>query len=264
MDNPLKFSDKDGRDAVISIVPNKDNTGDTITVSAKVFINGNMSIPSAGAAMRNNNDLLKTVYKDGTYKDNQGRIWAVRFDVQASYHTEGKTSETLGEGENILQLYNNVNRSFVTGSNDANRHWHKNYRKVSTSQNGTIVVVHEIGHLLGLDDRYTDTQNSKGEIVSVAQDGYQNDIMGSEGSNGLNLVQSHYDSFGGLIVGKYNQDGSTKHNITGIIDRGNPQKTKNNEVGNAENNTGSANSREQIFSLLNYWLSQNPDIIVTQ
>jgi hypothetical protein len=61
---------------------------------------------------------------------------------------------------------------------------------------GKWTDTHEIGHMLGFKDRYTDYQNAANpkQWGSISHDGYRNDLFGAGPYNATTtLNQSHYD-----------------------------------------------------------------------
>ena len=83
------------------------------------------------------------------------------------------------------------------------------------NENGTIDLIHETGHLLGFEDRYSDVKGADGKNVSETHKGYENDLMG--GIAKPNLVQSHYDDIGQEALGEL-QKGNTSFLIKNFID----------------------------------------------
>ena len=69
---------------------------------------------------------------------------------------------------------------------------------------GSLVNIHEIGHMIGLKDRYTDYENSSNTRLwrSLVHENYKNDIMGGGEKN---LNRSHYENIVKYTVYMLNQ-----------------------------------------------------------
>jgi len=185
VNNPIKVIYPDGRDAIYTFDP-KTNT---ITVTAAIYYQsagfGKMGDEGKQKNMDWINKQLKEIYKDGMVKIGE-QTYTVKFDVKAEI--KDVKEKDLKRGENIMNIDTNVQRDNVStggkgpGVNDIG----------TIATPGTIADIHEIGHMLGFKDRYTDYENASNlsDWRSIAHDGYQNDLMGSGGQN---LNQSHYD-----------------------------------------------------------------------
>lgn len=185
INNPINVIDPDGEDAVYTF----DEKNKRITISAKLYYQG-VNLPKdkekRKELLETINNNLKEVFKDGKSGD-----WTVSFDITAEYNEDVKEGD-LKPGENIMIADNDrvkkesgSYRSMVGGSK-------KNMGFLAGGL-GTMTDVHETGHMLGFDDRYSDYENPNKttEVRSLAHDGYEDDLMGTGKTKNLN--QSHYD-----------------------------------------------------------------------
>jgi len=212
LNNPLKYMDADGRDAIVSIKPNKNNQGGTIIVSAKVYVTGpDIDKRSAPVAMVNNNKAAKEIFKDGKHVDKDGNTWNIKFDIKYEYNDK-ITAKDLKKGENIFEIDKAKagDRARVDFRQDENNAFNKDIGYLKTSDNGTITVTHETAHLLGYRDRYSDNEQTN---RSDPHDGYENDLMGGIKPN---FIQEHYDDMGVFAIDQLNK-GNTSFEIRGNI-----------------------------------------------
>jgi RHS repeat-associated protein len=190
VNNPINVIDPDGRDAIYSY----DEKAKTITVTAKVYYQGKDLVKGDDARREfidGINRDLKETFKDGTVKIGDVE-YTVKFDITASINEDVKVGD-LKAGENIMtvdkeqtKIDDGSYREHVGGNTKG---INEGFVKATS---GVKVNTHEIGHMLGFTDRYTDYENSKNKSNwgSIAHDGYQTDKMGI--SSGT-LNQSHYD-----------------------------------------------------------------------
>jgi RHS repeat-associated protein len=191
VNNPINVIDPDGRDAIYSY----DEKTKTITVSAKVYYQGKDLAKGDDARKEfidGINKDLKETYKDGTVKVGDVE-YTVKFDITASINEDVKVGD-LKAGENIMTV-DKEQTKIDDGS--YREHVGGNGKGINEGfvkgTSGTKVNTHEIGHMLGFTDRYTDYENSKNKSNwrSISHDGYQSDKMAASSSSTLN--QSHYD-----------------------------------------------------------------------
>ena len=180
--NPVNRIDQDGRDFTISIQRNVNNEIIGITFSATVYITGD-------GADQNRADELTDLAKE-TYKSKKSNGVKISFDVK--YKIEPTDGVDLGiEGKNLLTFYKSDGRSEVEGDRDI---IHSGYQgdiyNSLDKKSSNYDVMHETAHFLGLSDRYYDTIDKKGKIVSIPDKGYENDIMGKNGK--FDLSPNHY------------------------------------------------------------------------
>ncbi|SHM97339.1 RHS repeat domain-containing protein, partial [Flavobacterium chilense] len=185
--NPLKYIDPDGKDGIIVI------KGGQITISSKVYLYGSGATKSEVAQMQ----------KDINSKWG-GTFSSKSLDGKQSFKVNVKVKVALYEGkekndpmiipeswdpnniDNFIEVNNDVERSYVTNGDEGE--WK------STVKNGSLFpqddAPHEVGHLLGLKDRYTDgkgahpgwkgnimARGSKGKVEQKNIDGILQDAM---------------------------------------------------------------------------------------
>ncbi|NSL85331.1 RHS repeat-associated core domain-containing protein [Chitinophaga sp. Mgbs1] len=189
INNPINVIDPDGKDAIYSY----DEKTKTITVTAKIFYQGGglpKSAEEREKLMSEMNAGLKEVFKDGTTTIDNVE-YSVKFNVTAEIN-EGLTEKDLKEGENIMNL-SAGNEKLADGTDRANVGGSKMNMGYVSGKDGVNANVHEIGHMIGLKDRYTDYENSKNPKMwrSIIHSEYKKDLMGSAIKS---LNQSHYDN----------------------------------------------------------------------
>jgi len=170
--------------------------GGKITISSTIYITGK-------AANKSNEELYNKkateLYKSGTYTNKAGEKFEVVYEVKFEYVSD-KSKIELKDGDNILEYNENVGRSGVNGTYNADIDRKGNISNVKrfTGNSGEIAkgdesdhnaTIHETLHFVGLSDRYDDIGTE-----SLPDDGFKNDILGSY--EGTELNQVHYDNYG--------------------------------------------------------------------
>jgi len=189
--NPISYSDIDGRDFILTVTRNKSGVITGVNISSTVYIKGD------GASSKRADELNKFA-KDNLQSKNVDGV-TVSFGVNYKYDSR-KEEKDLKDGENILRFdkspENEENISHVAGQvrSDGGGNF-----TTLTGRTGIIynngqnnrTVLHETLHLLGLDDRYDDFRGSSlpGAPASIPNTGYENDIMASSRSNTLTTAQ---------------------------------------------------------------------------
>ena len=162
--NPIKIIDPDGNDGEIVV------EGNAITINAMIYIHGG----------RNANSTLATTYQqniDNTWGKIQsieieGETYSVHWNVKVQCKPLGK--EDFNGRNNYMEVIGKNGRSNVINNN------HGEIRVVdknSVSANSNNPMAHELGHMLGLADRYDDKNGT--------DDGWNGNIMGSECGKGV-------------------------------------------------------------------------------
>ena len=180
LNNPIKLVDPDGRDAVIAIY------GNQITVSANVYLYG------AGAtnAVRSQYQSDVNAKWGGTYSATSanGTSFDVSVNVNFSlYGGKEKNNPTIipeswnpFNRDNFVEVGAGDKRSYVQGGDEGV--WRSQGRNGMTLAQDNPAP-HEVGHLLGLGDRYTD----KGGVNK----GWEGNIMGESRTG--NVEQRNID-----------------------------------------------------------------------
>lgn len=123
----------------------------------------------------------------------------VVFDFSAEINEDIKKKD-LKAGENIMIIdKDNAGLNQPGGGKRSNVQGNMGY----VQNKGGNTEVHEMGHMFGLRDRYTDYKNPvTGFFRSLAHEGFKNDLMGGQS---LNLVQTHYNDYVQFYDFKVNQ-----------------------------------------------------------
>ena len=188
--NPILIKDPNGEDGVITIKNNK------ITISANVYLYGK------GATRAVANQMQADVNKKwgGSYsaKSANGTTFEVSVKVKIKlYQDKEKSSPVL-----IPQSWNPFNRdNFIEVTDDDSRSYVKKGDEGtwrSHGRNGKSLAQddpapHEVGHLLGLGDRYTDENG--------VDPGWEGNIMGDSGD----VDQRNIDGILKDAMNKYNE-----------------------------------------------------------
>ena len=188
--NPIFLKDPDGRDAVITITDN------TITVSAKIYImnNGKNKINIIEAQKSINNYWGK----DFTYKDESGKEYNVKFDIQVIEAT-GKEDK------------NDASKNWVRPKNPNFRSQVTNYRYGEWASGQTDkTYAHEVGHMLGLADQYSDVEYDAGNLDYGGHNG-EIESWNFENTKGDELMGTSYGFEGKEQVSQKDIDAIAKY-----------------------------------------------------
>lgn len=178
--NPLKYIDPDGKDAVIKINGNDK----TITIKADIYIYGKDANADVAKSMKNN--ILSTWNKDWKYTDVETNIeYSVRFDVDVKI-TKHPILRSMGKDNNIINI-DNEERSYV----EKNRGYVGTWRG-----NEPDPAPHEFGHLIGLTDRYTDEGGANKD--------WNGNVMAESAMQGK-VEQKNINSIVSPYLDKYNE-----------------------------------------------------------
>jgi RHS repeat-associated protein len=165
--NPVMFIDPDGRDGIISIY------GNNITISANVYLYGTGATKTVLQQMQ---DDVNNIWGKNYSVEHEGKSYNVSFDINLSlYDGEEKNNPLIiadswnpYSRNNYIKVSDDCQRSKVYGGDEG--HWR------SKGRNGEPLAKddpapHEVGHLLGLSDQYTDENG--------INKGWENNIMGN-------------------------------------------------------------------------------------
>jgi RHS repeat-associated protein len=200
--NPIRFIDPDGKDATICIMDNN------ITIAVNIYIYGSGATSEIAKTMQQ--DIMKFWGKNAdtntnwTYKDNKKKKeYNVTFDVNVKLYDKENPSSIPGLFSGRYNPFNRDNyievtdtdRSYVSGGDEGV--WRSNGRNGKTlSQDDP--AVHEFGHLLGFDDRYTDKFGSN--------EGWKGNVMAEPTMKGK-VEQRNINALVTPIVNEYNLSG---------------------------------------------------------
>jgi RHS repeat-associated protein len=164
--NPVKYIDPDGRDGIISIYRNN------ITISANVYLYGKGATLSVLKQMQS--DVNKVWGKNYSI-EHGGKTYNVTFNINMSLYDGKEKNEPLV----IADSWNPFSRNNYINITDDDRRSKVNFGDEgvwrSKGRNGKPLsdddpAPHEVAHLLGLDDQYTD-ENGPNK-------GWEGNIMG--------------------------------------------------------------------------------------
>jgi RHS repeat-associated protein len=179
--NPVNMVDPDGRSAVESV----DFAKHTITVSATVNIHGEGATEEVRDVMQYQ---INAAYRINTFKDPlTGDTWTVRYDIQVKIVDKSEVPVFLSLvpwTENYIEISKDPeHRSFVSlnGRTGTWAYDGKGYGGVSQRDRGRNPTAHEVGHLLGIGDRYSDQRLPNGKKTSQPDPGWTNTMMSALG-----------------------------------------------------------------------------------
>jgi hypothetical protein len=163
LNNPLKFVDPDGKDARVAI------TGNAITISSNIYLYGNGATKAVASQMQQS---IMTKWNNGSKVSG----FDVKFDVNVNlYGGKEKSNPFLiseswnpSNRDNFIEVSSDVKRSYVLGGDEGE--WRADGRNGQTLAQDNPAP-HEFGHIVGLDDQYTDDGG--------ANKGWENNIMGN-------------------------------------------------------------------------------------
>ena len=166
-DNPITYIDPNGMDGIISIY------GNNITIAANVYLYG------SGAT----NSVLRQMQRDvnRTWGTNysiqhEGNVYNVDFDIKLFlYNGKEKNSPLIitdswnpYSRNNYIKVTDECSRSYVIDGDEGT--WRSRGRDGQTLSKDDPAP-HEVGHLLGLNDQYTDENG--------VNKGWETNIMGN-------------------------------------------------------------------------------------
>jgi len=176
LNNPLKYWDPTGEDAVI-----KFNAVDkNITIRSTIFIHGKGATNEVASRMARN---INQAWNQGlSYIDRStDTTYSVNFYIDV---TNDKPSivDRFKDDSNFIEV-GNTDRSYVSAGKANNGSWRDNEPDPAP---------HEFGHLIGLDDRYSDS--------SGVQSGWEGNIMAEPAMRGT-VEQKNINS----LISPYSQ-----------------------------------------------------------
>jgi RHS repeat-associated protein len=179
--NPIIYNDPNGKDGVLTI------SGNTITVHSRIYIYGSGATQATANQMQSDimNKWGDNNGQPWTYTDpSNGKVYNVQFDISVQlYHGKAQSNPSFipeswnpDNRDNFIEVgasLKDVARSYVKGGDEGV--WR------GVGRNGLTLAQddpapHEVGHLLGLDDRYDDKTG--------AHPGWGTNIMG-DSKNGV-------------------------------------------------------------------------------
>jgi len=164
MDNPVRLTDPDGKDATYKI------NGQTITVSANIFLTGrNVNVADV-------QKQLSSVYQDIKVKGADGKTYTVHFNISVkSFDTASKQEVNAAKKEGSYNFVRMTPKDEGTSNHSYGVGWYGQWN--NTQQNG--VWAHEFGHMLGFADSYYTTSQGASNYSKRSE----NDVMGINSNN---------------------------------------------------------------------------------
>ena len=198
LNSPILFSDADGRDAIIRIIPNSNGLGGTIVISSTTYITGVGASPQMVEYL---NQEVNAIYRTGEFvKD--GKLWLIDLQVQFKYD-ENVSEDDLGYGENMISISGTVSSHTYFKEEPSSKELRTSKTAVISLSDwewtGARVAAHELLHLYGISDRYSPAKAS--EESSVPHPNWEYDIMGQSGT--FRISDVHFQNLGRYVLNKY-------------------------------------------------------------
>jgi RHS repeat-associated protein len=199
LNSPLNFVDPDGKDFRLLIRTDEDGNIH-LTIQTTINTYGNQSSENAAKDLKNR---LEKLFKGGNFGKDGKNTLSFDFDVKHFDKKEDAIKATKDNaGDNLLEL---TDESVDSGFNLYTDSKSDKNKKFGVSKQGYTIVpggreskaidrnyaIHEIGHLLGLGDRYR-LFGKKGEEFGISDPGFLHDIMGNNRSESVSPV--HYNN----------------------------------------------------------------------
>ena len=166
VNNPMAFVDPNGEDVTITIV------GNTITISANIIIFGRNATEELAKAYKDKIMSIWGELKEFTYLFDYDIVWDINVSVGTGNERDfdGKNNYIAIDSDELLIKYEG--RSFV--NEDIHTGAFLSLIQKNYDHSGENVAAHELGHLMGLRDRYyTDKNDGKVKV----EPGWKNNIM---------------------------------------------------------------------------------------
>jgi RHS repeat-associated protein len=191
--DPLGYSDLDGKDYIIDIIRNKKGDITGINISGTLYIQGSGANQERANEL---NDFAKDNLKSKT-------INGISIGVSINYKYDKKKNEkNLKSGENILSFSNKPENDDNISHINALDTFNSAGKPVSLTGNTGVIfgngsdkntIFHESLHLLGLSDRYDDYRGDNTRLLehqtTYPQENYEYNVMGNSRSTTLNKFQ---------------------------------------------------------------------------
>lgn len=191
--DPLGYSDLDGKDYIIDIIRNKKGEITGVNISGTVYIQG------SGASQERADELNEFAENNLKSKTVNG----ITIGVSLNYKYDKKKNEkNLKSGENILSFSNKPENDDNISHINALSTFNSAGKPVSLAGNTGVIfgngsdnntIFHESLHLLGLSDRYDDYRGDKTRPqeyqTTYPHENYENNVMGNSRSTTLNKFQ---------------------------------------------------------------------------
>ena len=168
--NPIKFVDPDGCDGIVCI------NGSNVLIKSKIFLYGQGATLSVVKQMQQDINTIWGGKHSVKYKNNTYYVSIVATVSLYGNKEQNNPFVILDKfnpfsRNNYIEVSNRVKRSFVRRGDEGK--WRSEGRQgISLSEDDS--APHEFGHLLGLDDHYSDV-NGK----SITDEGWESNIMGN-------------------------------------------------------------------------------------
>jgi RHS repeat-associated protein len=219
LDNPIKYVDSDGRDALVTVDKKKKN----ITLNSDVYVVGENAGEQAlkyAEFLLKNPDLLS-----GTCKDKEGNDWSINLSIVFKVgkdedvenvkdkpngdnvikiekgQTEKASSHSITEKQQPSKLayHDPANPNVQTGAyGPASREALIQVKSSNSSLFSPLAGFHELMHLFGLSDRYNVDENGN---YAGAHTGFETDVMGvtADYQGKLTMSKNHWQNWGNYI-----------------------------------------------------------------
>jgi len=187
LNNPLKFIDPNGKDAVVTI------KGNNITISANIYIYGKEATHQLAKIYQD--DIMNNWGSMKTY-EYEGKTYNLTWDVNVNAIGENRKHDYNGKN-NYLRIRHGRNSGIVE--------MNKGYIRPSGRNGMTLEednpMSHEFGHILGLIDRY------KANNEPISSD-WEGNVMAEEAGKGK-VETKNLDSFLPMAIETYKSNNAT-------------------------------------------------------
>jgi transcriptional regulator CtsR len=241
LNSPIVIFDPDGKDARVSITRNKGGGG-VIKIQTVIHVTGmSFSNPWAQYSTNMYNENAKKAFQDGSYKDEKGNVWEIRFDVKYEYEKILNPS-SVKPGDNV-SLFENGNPNI---DKDGRAITKGDHIFLSSSDQFGNTITHETGHAIGLTDRYGSFRfKDKNNVIQtgfLSHQGYKDNLMGGDG--GMKLNQDQYNNWGKQLLKMADEKGTDNFILQGIIEYETDESGRNLKVPYTQ--VGEADKQEYI------------------
>ena len=232
LDNPILYLDIGGRDVGVSIEKYPSGVGGKITLTSTIYVTG---VDCTDATAKFNSafaDWSKNGQNTGSYTDENGAVWEIEITMDFKVASDEdvvriKNAAQGAASENLIEIDPKEERSHVeslpgddknfkyitlnNGYKDASSEYQlgMRYSKMELGDGGGVAI-HEVLHLYGLRDRYTDgfyeiLDANTGQFLfsevtySHPHIGYEDNVMGAQQFGEMNLNQTQFDNLGKAV-----------------------------------------------------------------